>query len=55
MQDSESIKKVLALFDPEDIPYIKSELLLALITPPEKPKEESEIDLLKMKKIGEKK
>jgi len=47
--DKSTIKKVLALFDPEDMPYIHSEILDEYI---KIPLESEEKDKIKTKKIG---
>ena len=49
--DPETVKKVLAIFDPEDIPYIQSDALLALIEPEDD--DIGDVDKKKVKRQGE--
>ena len=49
--DYDKIVSVLALFDPEDIPYIKSKYYLAVF--PENT-ESKEMEKVKVKKLGDK-
>lgn len=50
--DKESVRRVLALFDEEDIPYIKSSNLLKVINGEEYQPSETD-KKVKVKKIGE--
>ena len=51
--DPETVKKVLAIFDPEDIRYIQSKSLLTLIEPREE--DIGDAEKKKIKRQGEKK